>query len=107
LAVIRAILDARERPEADRLCHVGKEYQEKAPRLAEWQEVNGAGVAGDLLDACRPPATTADLETEGAAQRGDRASDSSAGPVPERGFGLAASRGTIPGFSSPHSRTAA
>jgi hypothetical protein len=39
--VIGAILDAREHHEAERLRHVGKEYQEKAPRLAEWQEVNG------------------------------------------------------------------
>jgi hypothetical protein len=60
LAVIRAILDARERPEAERLCHVGKVY-----------------------------------------------SDSSAEPVPERGFGLAAGRGTIRGLSSPRGRTAA
>jgi hypothetical protein len=35
LAVIQAILDARERPEADRLSRVGMEYREKAPRLAE------------------------------------------------------------------------
>ena len=42
-----------------------------APRLAEWQEVERARVAKDLLDACGPPAATANLETDGAAQRGD------------------------------------
>jgi hypothetical protein len=41
LVVIRAILKARERPEAERHRHVKKECQEKVPRLAEWQEVNG------------------------------------------------------------------
>jgi hypothetical protein len=40
-AVIRAIFDARDRPEAERPGQLGKEYQEKTPRLAEWQEANG------------------------------------------------------------------
>jgi hypothetical protein len=51
LAVIRAILDAREHPEAERLCHVGKEYPEKAPRLAEWQE--GFAVRDCAAERCR------------------------------------------------------
>jgi len=33
--------DARERPQAERLSQVGKDYSEMAPRLAEWQELNG------------------------------------------------------------------
>jgi hypothetical protein len=40
-AVIRATFDARVRPEAKRFGQVGKEYQEKTPRPAEWQETNG------------------------------------------------------------------
>ena len=45
---MRAIFDARERPQAERLSQVGKDYLgngpeagRMAPRLAEWQELNG------------------------------------------------------------------
>jgi len=31
-------MDAHERPQAERLCQVGKDYSEMAPRLAEWPE---------------------------------------------------------------------
>ena len=40
-AVIRAILDGRDCPEAERLGQLGKECQGKTQRLAEWQEAKG------------------------------------------------------------------
>src|SRR5262245_6420496 len=66
--------------------------------------VERARVANDLLEACGPPAATANLETDGAAQRGDRASDSSAGPVPERGLSRSATARRSAPASWPWSR---
>ena len=72
------------------------------PEAGRMAGVERARVANDLLDACGPPAATANLETDGAAQRGDRASDSSAGSVPERGLSRSATaRGSAGGRGWP------